>query len=237
MKLALILLVVVPACSAPAVVAQLAGFPFTNESLAYTVSWPSGLNLGEGHLTAKNTAPAGSPAAWSLELTLDAAIPAFAVKDQYTSHANADFCSADFSRHMAHGPKKGGESETVDRSHETVTRETLNGGGKSEFAVPDCVKDALTLLFYTRKELGQGRVPPAQTILFGGLYDARLDYVGAQNIQVGGKPQISDKIVCSLKGPASSMQFEIWFARDPARTPLLITVPLAIGKFSMELVR
>jgi hypothetical protein len=95
----------------------------------------------------------------------------------------------------------------------------------------------LTLLFYARRELGQGRVPPAQQVLYGGLYQARLDYAGAQMIQVAGKPVQTDKIVCGLKGPSSNLQFEIYFARDPARTPLLFKVPLAVGKFSMELVR
>jgi hypothetical protein len=33
------------------------------------------------------------------------------------------------------------------------------------------------------------------------------------------------------------VQFEVYFARNPARTPLLFRVPLALGRFSMELVR
>ncbi|MES1256802.1 MAG: DUF3108 domain-containing protein, partial [Acidobacteriota bacterium] len=106
-----------------------------------------------------------------------------------------------------------------------------------EFSVPDCTKDALTLLFYARRELGQGRVPPAQQILFGGLYDTTLQYAGEETIPFAGKPVVTDKVVCDLKGPSSSLQFEIYFARDAARTPLLFKVPLAMGKFSMELVR
>jgi hypothetical protein len=39
------------------------------------------------------------------------------------------------------------------------------------------------------------------------------------------------------KGPSANFQAEIYFARDPARTPLLIKVPSALGPFSMELVR
>ena len=48
-----------PAAAAPV----LKGFPFTNESLAYTVEWPSGLSLGEGHLSA--TSDQGN---WNFEL-------------------------------------------------------------------------------------------------------------------------------------------------------------------------
>jgi hypothetical protein len=38
-----------------------------------------------------------------------------------------------------------------------------------------------------------------------------------------------------LKGGEYS--FDVYYARDAARTPLLITAPLAMGKFSMELIR
>jgi hypothetical protein len=54
---------------------------------------------------------------------------------------------------------------------------------------------------------------------------------------VADKQVQSDELVCSLKGASSILQFEIYFARDPARTPLLVSVPLAVGKFSLELVR
>ncbi len=210
----------------------LTGFPFTDENLTYSIAWPTGASLGNVHLKAAKAA-----STWRFELAIDASIPGFDVKDTYLSHANADFCSADFSKEFVHGPRKGGEKETIDRSHASVTRVTTNGGGKSEFSVPDCTKDALTLLFYARREMGQGRVPPAQQILFGGIYESSLQYVGPETVQIGGKPALTDKIVCDLKGPSSSLRFELYFARDAARTPLLVTVPLALGKFSMELVR
>jgi hypothetical protein len=228
--LGLLLITLIPRVAAPA--PALTGFPFTDETLNYSINWPSGLNLGEGRLQSQHT-----DAGWSFEMTLDAGVPGYAVKDSYTAHANADFCSGDFSRQFLHGARKGGETETIDRSHETVARVTLNGGGASEFAIPDCIKDALTLLFYTRREMGQGRVPPAQQMLFGGLYQATLAYAGAPMIKVADKQVQSDELVCTLKGASSILQFEIYFARDPARTPLLVSVPLAVGKFSLELVR
>jgi hypothetical protein len=40
-----------------------------------------------------------------------------------------------------------------------------------------------------------------------------------------------------VTGPKSSFSLETFFARDAARTPLLIRVPLSAGTFSMELVR
>jgi hypothetical protein len=41
----------------------------------------------------------------------------------------------------------------------------------------------------------------------------------------------------TLKGPATDTTFEIFFAKDTTRTPLLVRVPLALATFSMELVR
>jgi hypothetical protein len=48
---------------------------------------------------------------------------------------------------------------------------------------------------------------------------------------------VTDKVVSNVKGPASTVEFEMYFARDPARTPLLVKLPLPIGSISMELVR
>lgn len=225
-----LLLVAIAGANAVAAPPSLTGFPFTEENLTYSVNWPSGLSLGEGHLRAR---PLGT--GWSFELKLNASVPGFEVSDSYMSDATAAFCSQEFARESVHGARKTNEKETVEQGK--VTRVTGKGGGKSELAAPDCLKDALTLLFYARRELGQGRVPPAQPVLFGALYPARLDYVGPQTIQVAEKPVQADKIVCTLKTPLGSSQFEIYFARDAARTPLLFKVPLAMGRFSMELVR
>jgi hypothetical protein len=211
----------------------LAGFPFTDESLAYKIGGPKGVGLGETHLTAKHSANG-----WAFELKVDAGIPGFAIKDVYSSHTNADFCSTDFTRQFEHGTHKGREEETIDRSQESATRSTIGGGGgKSEFPISDCMKDALTMIYYSRRELGQGRVPPAQRILMGGVYDIRLVYAGAQTIQSAGNPVVTDKVTCTVKGPASRFDFEMYFARDPARTPLLVNIPLPLGSISMELVR
>jgi hypothetical protein len=226
----LVALSISPSCFAAG---PLTGFPFTDESLNYNVNWPSGLGLGEVHVKARRDG-----AGWIFDLAVDAGIPGFSIKDAYSSHANGDFCSTEFTRDFIHGSKKSSEKETIERSTETATRKTIpNGGGQSEFSVPDCVKDGLTMLFYTRRELGQGRVPAGQQILFGGLYDLSLTYAGEQTVQVGGKATVSDKVVGSIKGPSSTETLEMYFARDPARTPLLVKVPFAVGSFSMELVR
>src|SRR5205809_6380346 len=83
------------AASAP----SLSGFPFTNESLKYTLNMPGGPKLGEGHLRATKAASGG----WNFELTLDAPVPMFEVHDVYTSTASADYCAAEFTKKFQHG--------------------------------------------------------------------------------------------------------------------------------------
>ena len=95
----------------------------------------------------------------------------------------------------------------------------------------------MAFLYFARRELGQGRVAPPQQVFFGSAYSVRMDYTGAQTITVSDKPSVTDHLVVHVKGPKSDFSFEMFFARDAARTPLLIRVPLSVGTFSMELVR
>jgi hypothetical protein len=223
-----------PGASGPTSPAKpsLTGFPFTNESLTYSVNWPSGLTLGDAHLSST-----GISTGWKFELSLDAGVPGFAVKDTYRSTASAELCSETFSKDLSHGSRKGSETVTIDKATSTATRTPANGLGSSKVTVPDCIHDALTFLFYARRELGQGRVPTAQEIIFGAVYNASLQYAGAETIVVGEKRVLTDKVVCHIKGPASDVQFDAYFDRDAARTPLCIRVPLPVGKFSLEIVR
>ena len=209
----------------------LKGFPFTNESLSYTVNWPSGLNLGEGHMNAVRDGDK-----WRLELGIDAGVPGFAVRDTYRSMANGDLCSQSLNKDESHGTKKIQETIAIDRATHIASR-TLTGGAISKTPVPDCIHDALSFLYYARRELGQGRVPATQQIDFGALYEARLEYTGAETVRVSDKDILADRIACHIKGPGSEIDFDAWFDRDPARTPLMVRVPLALGKFSLELVR
>ena len=212
------------------------GFPFTNETLNYTVNWPSGLSLGEAHISAMRTKSGEGPEQWNFDMTLDAGIPGFAVSDHYRSTATLELCALTLEKQYQHGSRKIRELTTFDQ-HAGVARRETTGGGKSDITVSDCAKDALTFLYYARRELGQGRVPPFQTVLFGAPYQVRLEYTGAQTVRVNDKKAEADRLVATLKGPASEVSFEMLFARDPARTPLVIRVPLSLGMFSMELAR
>jgi hypothetical protein len=209
-------------------VQPLTGFPFQDETLRFQVKWPTGVVLGEGRMQARRV----TGGRWEFELSLDASIPGFVLSDHYKSVATADLCSLEFARESTHGARKSHESETFTQEQRTAHRAT-GGGGSSDFTVPACAMDALSYLYFTRREMGQGRVPPAGPIVFGGSYDIRLEYKGEEKF----KGAVTDLVAASVRGPSSTATFDLLFARDPARSPVLIRLPLALGTFSLELTR
>jgi hypothetical protein len=209
------------------------------QSLRYTINWPSGLSLGEASLDTSRTHDQGAPKGpekWSFSLDIDASVPGFAVRDHYQSSAGGDLCSAQFDKKFVHGSHKTEERISFDQEHNTATRET-QGGGKSDISLSGCGRDALTFLQFARNELAQGRLAPQQQVVFGSVYQVRLEFTGSQTIKVGDQSASADRIVATIQGPSSNLSVELFFARDAARTPLLAKVPLTLGTFSVELVR
>jgi hypothetical protein len=213
--------------------------PASAESLRYVINWPSGLSLGEATLSSARTGdgPDKGHQQWSFELNLDASVPGFTVRDDYRSKATPDLCTLELDKDYTHGKRKGQERLTFDQQKNTVTRETRNGGGTSELSVPSCAREALTFLQFARTELAQGRLVPQQTVVFGSLYQVRFEYTGAQSINLDGKPLNADRMVATLKGPSTDMTVEVFFAKDPSRTPVFAKLPLPLGAFTVELVR
>jgi hypothetical protein len=208
------------------------GAPFARgEVLNYSVNWPSGLSLGEAQFKA-----GGGEPGWQFEFHLEASLPAFEIRDHYRSSADARFCSESLDKEFVHGPRKGKEQVRYDQQKHTAERQTV-AGGKSEISIPDCVKDGLTFLYFLRRELAGGRIPSPQTINFGAPYQGTASYADSPHIEVSGVRQPSDRVQVSFRGPASQHTFEIYFGRDPARTPLLVRVPFPLGTFTLELVR
>lgn len=206
--------------------------PLSAESLRYSINWASGLSLGEATLRADK-----GKERWDFEVTLDASIPGFALRDDYRSSATPDLCSLELDKTFAHGPRKGDETVTFDQQNRTATRETLNGGGKTDLSISACTKDALTFMQFARNELAQGRLAPQQPVDFGALYNVRIVFTGAQKIKVGDQPVDADRILATVKGPTTELTVEIFFARDAVRTPLLARIPLSLGSFTVELIR
>jgi hypothetical protein len=135
------------------------------------------------------------------------------------------------------GSRKSEETLTFDQDQHTVTREThpYGIGGKSDASVGPCARDALAFLQFARQELAQGRLAPQQSVVLGSLYNVRLEFGGTETVKKLGQPVEADRIHVTIKGPASSLGVDIFFAKDEGRTPVLARIPLSLGTFSVEL--
>jgi hypothetical protein len=212
----------------------------SGEVLHYSINWPSGLSLGEASLRSDRTGEgtAVTPG-WDFELNLDASVPGFAIRDQYHSTANLDFCSEQLQKKISRGARKNEERVTFQPDKDTATRETVRGdqtGGKTEISVSSCARDALTLLQFVRKELAQGRLPPQQPAILGAAYQVRLEFLGSTPVRLGNQQIDADRFHTSIKGPASDLTLELFFARDAVRTPLMVKIPLSLATFTVELI-
>jgi len=220
--------------------------PISAETLHYAISWPSGLSLGEATITLNHSVEKANPAtgkaaneSLTSEFQLDASVPGFEIQEHYHSAAGNGLCSSTLEKTVRRGSRKGEETDTFDQDKHLVTRQTKGDShgpaGKSELQVSSCARDALTFLQFARTELAEGRLAPQQSVVLGGLYNVRLEAAGTMTVKYNGKPVEADRVQASIKGPASSYTIQIYFARDPARTPVLIQIPLSLGTFSAEL--
>jgi hypothetical protein len=201
-----------------------------NETLRYSINWPTGVSLGEAALSASSSA-----AHMHFTFDLDASAPSYTVSDRFRSDASGTFCSSEFEKSTSHGSKKADDKETFDSNTGTVTRGS--GSGQAAMSANPCSKDALTFLYFLRQELSQGRVPPQATVFFGAPYEVRLSSAGTESIKMGNASMDAERITATATGPSSSISFEMLFLKDRARTLAAVRVPLALGKFSMELVK
>jgi hypothetical protein len=215
------------------------GFPFSDdESLHYSINWPTGLSMGDATLSAHR-----ETTGWTFSASLDVGVPGFKIADKYHSTVTgADFCSTEFERDLSHGAKHTRDKLTFDQKQRTARRTTVlpEGGGKTDIEIPSCARDALAFVYLTRREMGQGRMPAAQQVFFGSGYSVRVEYTGEQSLTspgTGKKAAVTDRVVTYVKGPQSDFNFEIYFARDPQRTPVSIRIPLNLGTIALELVR
>lgn len=222
-------------CALALCAAPVAESTLPNETLHYSVNWPSGLSLGEATLSASSSREANGPDRMHFEFDLDASVPGFAVSDRFRSAASGTFCSAEFQKTTSHGPRKVDEKETFDPNTGTVTRGS--GSGKSEITANACGKDALAFLYFVREELAEGRMPPRQTVFFGAPYEIRLDAAGTESVKIGNTTVQADHVKASVSGPSSNINFDLYFLHDQARTLGLVRVPLPLGTFSMELTK
>ena len=207
------------------------------ETLHYSVNWQSGLSLGEAALTSDKIAPqadGGDEAGWKFELLLDAAVPGFTIRDEYSSTTDSKLCSSEVQKTVTRGARKSAEKLKVDPAARTVARETKDGG-KSQYSVPECVHDAMAFLQFVRQELAQGRMAPQQSVILGAKYDVHLTFTGTETLRVAGEFQTVDRVRTEIKGPKAELTIDLFFMHDERRTPALARIPLPLGTFTVEL--
>ena len=208
--------------------------PFAGgERLRYEVAWPSGLALGEAEFHAQEAADG-----WDFELTLKAGLPTIEIDDSYHSSTDAGLCSREFSKHTRRGKKTANERLRFDRGAKRVERTTITPdgpGGTSFIETPPCAKDALAFLYFLRQSLAMGRIPPPDDLYFGAGYLVTLTFAETLRLSTARGSRQADKILVDVTGPDSRNSFEIYFAKDAARTPLLVRAPFDVGTFSLKL--
>lgn len=205
--------------------------PPPGEDLQYSINWVSGLSLGEGRIKA-----AQRDGNWVFELSVEAAVPGFSVTDKYNSTTTPETCSIRFDKELVHGKRRTQERISFDPKAGQATRQTV-GGGRSVLTTPACARDALAFVYHLRQELASGRIPKPQDVFYGAAYQVSLKYGGQQKVKVGEAMENADRILVTVKGPASQLEMEVSIGRDAARTPLAVKVPSELGTFTLELVR
>jgi hypothetical protein len=198
------------------------------------------LSLGEATFESGTvmfqSGPNAHAQSWNFSLDLDAGVPGFAIRDHYVSHASgAEICSSKLTKTVQRGARKTEETDTFDQEAGKVTRETKAPGGKSDYSASGCARDALAYLQFARNELAAGRLAPQQSVVLGGEYSVRLEFSGTETVKNNGKPVQADRIQATVKGRSSDFTVQILFAKDAARTPLLVRIPLSLGTFTAEL--
>jgi hypothetical protein len=224
--------------SGSALLLALLGMHAGGETLHYTINWQSGLSLGEASLRSEHLSAAsegGEAGGWKFEMMLDAAVPGFTIRDEYSSTADNNFCSLLLRKTVVRGARKTVEETRIDPRTNTATRETLGGGGRSQLAVPECVHDAMAFVQFVRHELAQGRMAPQQPVLLGAIYEVQLTYTGTETLRVAGAPVVADRVHVAINGPKADATADLYFAHDDARTPVFARIPLPLGVFTVEL--
>lgn len=206
--------------------------PFASgETLRYEIVWPSGLRLGDAEFRANSNLTG-----WAFAADLSASLPAIIVDDKYQSSTDSSLCSTKFAKQVIHGKHKQNEEVEFDQDANRALRRNLANGTTQNLVVPPCARDALAYLYYLRQDLSHGRVPPPDDFNSGTQMQISVSYVETREIEAGGKKQDADRLLIYVTGGEKPINIEVFLAKDDARTPLLLRVPLELGTFSLRLV-
>ena len=207
--------------------------PFAGEErLIYEITWPSGLSLGEAEFTTRRDSKG-----WSFDLVVNASLPTMEISDEYSSRTDGELCSLELIKKIRRGEKKIDETVVYDQQKLKARRSIAGVDDPVEVDIFPCGRDGLAFLYYLRRELASGRVPPPDDLNFGPQYQVVMTYAESMEVAVAGKRQKADRMLVDLTGPKSQRSFDIFVGKDAARTPLLMRIPFDLGTFSLKLLQ
>ena len=160
---------------------------------------------------------------------MEAAVPGFACAKAAKATATTDFCSLELEKNATRGKRNVDETTTFDQKG---LRPSQDEQGRQDGADDSRLRERcpdFRLLPPPRARRGSPSAG-AERVLRRGLpgpgacTPARRRFVSAEKLLE------ADRIAADIKGPASEITADLFFARDAARTPLLIQAPLAIGQ-------
>ncbi|MGH9783932.1 MAG: DUF3108 domain-containing protein [Terriglobia bacterium] len=204
--------------------------PFeSGERLAYRLLWPSGIPLGDAVFEVSRQGEE-----LHFDVTLDARLPQYRVSYHFSSVATREgLCSLRYRQTMKDGPRSAEETIEFDQAAHRAQRTGGRQPGSAE--IPECARDPLTFIYYTRSQLAAGQPAGSGSVHLGRNITVQLAASGAETVSVLGKPRPAEKLQVSIPRGNSERIVEVWFAPDATRTPLRITVPTTLAEFRAEL--
>lgn len=208
-----------------------AGFaPFDGgERLVYRLFWPSGIPLGEAvfEVTAQGDE-------LHFEATIEARLPQYRFNSTFSAVAEREgLCSLQFHQKIEEGKKTSEESMEFDQKAHRVQR--IQGRNTTTATVPECARDPLTFLYYVRSRAAAGQPVESSRIHYGKDIALELDRNGTATVRVGGAQKQGEKLEVRFPARDGERTVEVWLSSDPARTPILFTVPTTLADFRAEL--
>lgn len=217
--------------------AQSADPPFVGETLRYAMSWKI---FAGGFMTISVSDPIeleGKPA-FKIELSAisnDFISNFFVVRDSITSWIDrTTLQSLRYEKHSVEGKRVDDERIDFDLETRIATRENR----RIRFEPP--VFDSLSAVYYLRTRPLQPGEPVEMEVVSGKhAYRLVADVLGRESVKTPAGTFLATKVHPKMKEEGllkSSGDLWIWFADDPARTPVVIRSKLNFGTLTARLV-
>ena len=161
--------------------------PVQDESLHYTMNWPSGLSLGEATLSARKS---GDTLGFRSQRQCRRPGICRERRDSLVGHAEPLLhrTGARLQPRRQEDPREDHvRPEGRNRRRAPRCCRTAARAGKSSFDIPSLRARCADVPVLRAARIGAGPRCPRSTVFFGSAYTVSMDYTGAQNITVAEK--------------------------------------------------